>query len=172
MRMRGGVMVDVNQPWAKLHPRARIDNARAARAAYEAVAKFPNDREAAAEEIHKAWIKRNKGDKSQPKALFRPYAQLPESEKDKDRVHVDNIKKAIASVRRQGGAGRTQKPQPVTEFSLTAAQRRALEAARQKLSKVLGREVAMGAFLLAGAEALAAVAKAAPVTPRKRRARD
>src|SRR5262245_60607934 len=51
MRMRGGVMVDVNQPWAKLHPSARTDNALAARAAYDAVKKFPNDREAAAEEI-------------------------------------------------------------------------------------------------------------------------
>src|SRR5262245_225697 len=90
MRMRGGVMVDVNQPWSKLHPKAQADNKRAARDAYQAVKKFPTDREAAAEEVHVAWIKRNKNDASQPKALFKPYARLPEGEKDKDRAHVDN----------------------------------------------------------------------------------
>lgn len=172
MRLRGGVMVDVNQPWAKLHPKARADNERAARAAYEAVKKYPNDREAAAEEIHKAWMKRNNADKNQPKALFKPYAQLPEFEKDKDRVHVDNMKKALASVRRNGAAKRdTAHARTAGAAMLTATQWRSLEAARQKLSKALGQDVPMGPFLLAGAQALAAIAKAAPVKLNKRRQR-
>src|SRR5215207_7671700 len=95
LRQRGGIMVDVNQPWTKLHPKAKADNKRAAYDAYEAVKKFPNNREAAAAYVHVRWIKRNKGDPSQSKALFKPYAQLPEAEKDKDRAHVDNMKRAL-----------------------------------------------------------------------------
>src|ERR1700741_5237550 len=71
MRLRGGVMVDVNQLWSKLDPKAKADNKRAARDAYDAVKKFPKDREAAAEYVHQAWIKRNKDDPSQPKDLFK-----------------------------------------------------------------------------------------------------
>src|SRR5690606_23126471 len=100
MRQRGGIMVDINQPWSKLHANAKADNKNAARDAYAAVMKFPNDREAAAIEVHKAWIARNKHDKSLDKALFKPYAQLSEVEKDKDRAHVDNMKKAIAATRK------------------------------------------------------------------------
>jgi hypothetical protein len=99
MRLRGGVMVDVNQPWSKLDARAKTDNKRAARDAYAAVMKFPKHREAAADFVHQRRMKRNKADASQPKALFKPYARLPEVEKDKDRAHVDAMKKAIARVR-------------------------------------------------------------------------
>jgi hypothetical protein len=96
MRMRGGVLVDVNQPWAKLHAKAKADNRAAALAAYEALQRYPDDREAAAAYVHRAWIRRNRGDKNQPRALFKPYAQLSEVEKDKDRAHIDNMKRAIA----------------------------------------------------------------------------
>lgn len=102
MRLRGGVMVDVNQPWSKLDARAKADNKGAARDAYLALKTFPKDREAAADYVHRAWMKRNKGDASQPKALFKPYAKLPAVEKDKDRAHVDAMKKAVAAVRRRG----------------------------------------------------------------------
>lgn len=99
MRLRGGVMVDINQPWSKLDPKAQAENRVAARNAYEAVKKFPRSREAASDYVHRCWIKRNKKDPNQPKALFKPYAQLPEIEKDKDRAHIDIMKKALAKVR-------------------------------------------------------------------------
>ncbi len=100
MRLRGGIMVDVNQPWSKLNPRAKVDNKRAARDAYAALKKFPKDREAAADFVHRCWMERNKDDASQPKALFKSYARLPAAEKDKDRAHVDAMKAAVAAVRR------------------------------------------------------------------------
>src|ERR1700741_2281482 len=56
MRLRSGAMVDINQPWSKLDAKAKADNKRAARDAYDAVKKFPNDREAAADYGHKRWI--------------------------------------------------------------------------------------------------------------------
>ena len=120
MRLRGGVMVDVNQPWSKLHPKAKADNKRAAYDAYEAVTKFPNDREAAAAYVHECWVRRNKNDPSQPKALFNPYARLPEVEKDKDRAHIDNMKRALAAVRKASSkktprkAAKNTKPQSAT----------------------------------------------------------
>lgn len=163
MRLRGGVMVDVNQPWEKLHPKAKADNRVAGYAAYEAVRKFPDDREAAAAYIHDAWIKRNKGDKSQPKALFKPYAQLPEVEKDKDRAHVDTMKKAIAAVRKRARATRAGRPSPRTSppaLKLSAPDLRRIEAARKELSQLLGREASAEAVVLAGAEAVVALCKA------------
>jgi hypothetical protein len=56
-------------------------------AAEQAVKKFPDDIEKAAEYIHVEWMKRN------PKADYNAaqhvaYDQLPEDEKEKDRVHV------------------------------------------------------------------------------------
>jgi hypothetical protein len=166
MRMRGGVMVDINQPWSKLDARAKEDNRRAARDAFAALKRFPKDREAASDYIHRAWIRRNKGDKSQPKELFKPYAQLPEVEKDKDRAHVDRMKKAIAAVSKSGKqrvgkktSGRTKAAFKVVRIDAGAWRR--LERAAGDLSKLLGREVAPEALLAAGAEAVAAVAKAA-----------
>ena len=98
MRLRGGVMVDINKPWASLDPKAKAENKRAAYDAYDAVMRFPDDREAAANDVHISWMKRNKADPNQPKALFKPYAKLPEVEKDKDRAHIDRMKEAIAAV--------------------------------------------------------------------------
>jgi hypothetical protein len=165
MRMRGGVMVDINQPWSKLDARAKEDNRRAARDAFAALKRFPKDREAASDYIHRAWIRRNKGDKSQPKELFKPYAQLPEVEKDKDRAHVDRMKKAIAAVRKSAKklvaktSRRTKAAFKVVRIDAGAWRR--LERAAGDLSKLLGREVAPEALLAAGAEAVVAVAKAA-----------
>jgi hypothetical protein len=164
MRQRGGVMVDVNQPWAELHPKAKADNMRAARDAYRAVVRYPADREAAAAYVHTCWIKRNKGDASQSKALFKPYAQLPEVEKDKDRAHVDNMKKAISAVRKPSGKKRAK---PKTKRAgLTKAVRvdarawRRLEAAAKSLSSALGREVAPELLLDASVQAVAALCRA------------
>ncbi|MBS0385126.1 MAG: hypothetical protein JSS00_07230, partial [Proteobacteria bacterium] len=56
MRLRGGKMVDINQPWKRLDPRAKADNKLAAYAAFAAIEKFPSDREKAADYVHKQWI--------------------------------------------------------------------------------------------------------------------
>lgn len=152
MRERGGVMVDVNQPWSKLHPKAKADNKRAAQDAYRAVKKFPSDREAASNFVHECWIKRNKHDGSQPKALFKPYKALPEVEKDKDRAHVDAMKKALAATRKR--PAKKTKPKTVQIDARTWAR---LETAARTLSKNLGRPVPVEVLANAGIEALAAV---------------
>ena len=78
---------NINVPFEKLHPDWQRENLAAGKAAADAVTKFPNDIEKAAEFIHIEWMKRN------PKADYNaaqhvPYNQLPEDEKEKDRVHV------------------------------------------------------------------------------------
>lgn len=78
---------DINVPFGKLHPDWQRENLAAGRAAMQAVKQFPNDIEKASEFIHNEWMKRN------PKADYNaaqhvPYDQLPEPEKEKDRVHV------------------------------------------------------------------------------------
>ena len=83
----GGPKADINVPFEELHPTAQQENLAAGRAAAEAVTKFPDDMEKAAEYIHIQWMKRN------PKADYNaaqhvPYDELPEDEKEKDRVHV------------------------------------------------------------------------------------
>jgi len=175
MRLRGGVMVDVNQPWSKLHPNAKADNKRAAYDAYAAVTRFPDDREAAAAYVHARWIKRNKNDPSQPKALFAPYNRLPEAEKDKDRAHVDNMKKALAAVRKSVGKAAprevAKKAKPaVKSVQIDAKTWRRLELAARDLSRRLGRDVPPEALLTAGVEAIAAVCKAVPAGARSKKA--
>ena len=154
MRMRNGVLVDVNRPWAKLNPAAKADNLAAARAAYAAVMKFPDDREAAADYVHKQWIARNKADKHQPRALFKPYASLPEVEKDKDRAHIDQMKQALG--KRAKAAPAKKQAAPALAFS--AQDRRKLEGARKRVAAALGRDVALEALIVASAEALASMA--------------
>lgn len=159
MRLRGGIMVDINKPWASLHPKAKAENKRAAHDAFDAVKRFPEDREAASEYVHVRWMERNKGDKSQPKALFKPYARLPEVEKDKDRAHVDRMKAALRAV---GPKKKAPRKAPATKSVRIDAKTWArLERAAKDLSKALGREVKAEALLVAGAEAVAAVSKAA-----------
>lgn len=175
LRQRGGVMVDINQPWARLHPKAKADNKHAAYDAFEAVKKFPNDREAAANYVHERWIKRNKGDPNQPKALFKPYAQLPEVEKDKDRAHVDEMNRALAAVRKGASkwapkAARAKRVAPATTVRVDAKAWRRLESAARQLSATLGREVTPEALLGAGVEAMAAVCKAVAAEARSKKA--
>ncbi|MGE0530761.1 MAG: hypothetical protein AB7G40_16460 [Hyphomonadaceae bacterium] len=162
MRLRGGVMVDINKPWAKLDPKAKADNKRAAYDAYDAVMRFPDDREAAANYVHERWMARNKGDASQPKALFKAYAKLPEVEKDKDRAHVDRMKKAIAATSPKKKAVKKTKAKAAYKTVRVEAKAWArLEAAAKDLSKVLGRKVTPEALFIAGVEAVAAAARKA-----------
>jgi hypothetical protein len=176
MRLRGGVMVDVNQPWSKLHPKAKADNEIAARDAYQAVKRFPTDREAAAAYVHERWMARNKGDASQPKALFKPYGQLPKVEKDKDRAHVDSMKKALAAVRKSArvkapskAAKARSKRAARTTVHVDAKSWQRLESAAKDLSKALGRPVAPETLLNAGLEAMAAVTKAVAAQARAKK---
>ena len=158
MRLRGGVMVDINKPWASLDPRAKADNKAAAYDAFEAVKRFPDDREAASEYVHVRWMARNKGDKTQPKALFKPYARLPEVEKDKDRAHVDRMKAALRAVSPKKKTPRRAAAKTVKIDAKTWAR---LEKAARTLSKAVGANITAEALLVAGAEAVAAVSKAA-----------
>jgi hypothetical protein len=82
-----GTEGDINVPFDKLHPDWQKENLAAGQAAEHAVKKFPDDIEKASEFIHIEWMKRN------PKADYNaaqhvPYDQLPEDEKEKDRVHA------------------------------------------------------------------------------------
>lgn len=162
MRLRGGIMVDINQPWRTLDPAAKADNKRAARDAFDAVKKFPNDREAASDYVHKRWIARNKVDKSLSKDLFKPYKQLSEAEKDKDRAHVDRMKEALAAVRKAKVAKKAAPATKTLRVDVKAWAR--LEAAAKRLA------VSPDALLLAGIEAVVAVsgAASAKARPRKR----
>jgi hypothetical protein len=165
MRLRGGVMVDINKPWARLDPKAKADNKRAAYDAFDAVKRFPDDREAASEYVHECRIKRNKADRSQPKALFKPYARLPEVEKDKDRAHVDRMRAALRAVSPKKKTTRPKAAKAATKIVRVDAKAwLRLEKAAKDLSKVLGREVTVAALLMAGAEAVVAVSKSAVKT--------
>jgi hypothetical protein len=159
LRMRGGKMVDINKPWKDLDPKAKAENKLAAYAAYDAIEKFPNDREEASEYVHKQWIKRNRADPSQPKALFKPYSALPEVEKDKDRAHIDQMKAALAAVRRPKAPRRIAK-KAVRLLTVDARSAARLEAAAARLSAVLGRRVTAQALLAAGVEAVLAASEA------------
>ena len=90
----GGPKADINVPFDKLHPTAQQENLAAGQAAAEAVAKFSNDIEKAAEYIHIEWMKRNPKD-DYTAAQHVPYDQLPEIEKEKDRVHVRTMMKLM-----------------------------------------------------------------------------
>jgi hypothetical protein len=153
MCLRGGAMVDINKPWKDLDPKAQAENKRAARDAYRAVTKFPTDREAAAAFVHECWMRRNRKDPSQPKALFAPYAKLSKVEKDKDRQHIDVMKQALAAVRKQA-------PKRVAKGGgLSPATLRKLEAVAADLSALSGRRVTADQVALAGVQAINAIYK-------------
>lgn len=160
LRQRGGVMVDINQPWSSLHSKAKADNKIAAYDAYDAVKKFPNDREAASAYVHDRWMARNKKDASQPKALFKPYAALPKVEKDKDRAHVDNMKKALAAVSKAPAKKRVKKASKVAgarSIKVDAKTWAALAAAARDVAKLTGRDVAPETLVNVGLAAFATI---------------
>jgi hypothetical protein len=82
-----GTEGDINVPFHKLHTDWKKENIGAGHAAMAAVKKHPHDMEKAAEHVHNEWMKRN------PKSDYnasqhKPYKDLPDDEKEKDRVHV------------------------------------------------------------------------------------
>ena len=59
-----------------------------------AIRRHKDDTESAAEHVHNEWMKRN------PKADYNasqhvPYSELPESEKNKDREHVETMRNLL-----------------------------------------------------------------------------
>jgi len=109
---------DINVPFNKLHPDWQRENLAAGKAAEAAVKSYPNalsdpdEMEKAAEFIHVEWMKRN------PKADYNAaqhvsYDQLPEPEKEKDRVHVRTMAKLMGktggSVQEYGDTAKGQK---------------------------------------------------------------
>jgi hypothetical protein len=89
-----GTEGDINVPFDQLHPDWQKENLAAGEAAKKAVTQFPDDEEAAAEYVHAEWMKRNpKGDWNAEQHVA--YDQLPEEEKEKDRVHVRTMKKLM-----------------------------------------------------------------------------
>jgi|GEM_PF-2364163 len=176
LRMRQGKMVDVNQPWERLDPAAKQDNKLAAYDAYAAVERFPKNREKAAAFVHAAWVKRNRADPNQPPGLFKPYAELSEVEKDKDRAHVDEMKDAVAAVtstaerKRKKAKNKKKAKKKPPPLALDAALAERLEAAAAALSKATGAELSAEALLAAAAEAVLAICDAAaPARPRNKR---
>jgi len=82
-----GTEGDINVPFADLHPDWQKENLAAGHAAHRAVKHFGRNMEKAAEYVHNEWMKRN------PRADYNaaqhvPYDDLPDDEKEKDRVHV------------------------------------------------------------------------------------
>ena len=91
-----GTEADINVPFVQLHFDWQKENLLAGVAAKAAVDQFPddNDLEKAASFIHEEWMKRN------PKESWNahqhvPYAELPEPEKEKDRVQVRMMKEFL-----------------------------------------------------------------------------
>ncbi|MFT3726538.1 MAG: hypothetical protein QM759_01765 [Terricaulis sp.] len=176
MRMRGGKMVDINQPWSSLDSAAKADNMIAAEAAYSALERYPKNREKAAAFVHKQWVKRNRTDPNQSPDLFKPYAELPEIEKDKDRVHIDQMKAALAAVAKpkKAKAKKDKKPgkakkEKLPGLQLDAAMAARLDAAAAALSKATGREISAQALLVAGAEAVLVICETAAPSKRKKK---
>ena len=82
-----GTKGDINVPFHKLHPFWQKENIGAGHAALAAVKKHPKDIEKASDHVHNEWMKRNPK-KDYNAAQHVPYKDLPEDEKEKDRVHV------------------------------------------------------------------------------------
>lgn len=170
MRMRGGKMVDINQPWSALDSAAKADNKLAAQAAYDAIDRFPKNREKAAAYVHKQWIKRNRADPNQAQDLFKPYSELPDVEKDKDRTHIDQMKAALKAVAKAKKKAKSAKPKAkATALALDTKVTARLEVAAAALSAATGRKVTAEALLLAGAEAVLAICETAAPAKRKKK---
>lgn len=91
-----GTEGNINVPFDQLHFDWKKENLLAGAAAKASVDKFPHDNELenAAEYVHEEWMKRN------PKESWNahqhvPYAELPEPEKEKDRVQVRMMKEFL-----------------------------------------------------------------------------
>jgi hypothetical protein len=100
-----GTEGDINVPFEKLHPDWKKENLAAGHAAHRAVKRFDRDMEKAAEYVHNEWMQRN------PKAEYNaaqhvPYDDLPEDEKEKDRVHVRTMMRLMGQPYEQNVAER------------------------------------------------------------------
>ena len=89
-----GTSGNINVPFDQLHPDWQKENIDAGKAALEAVKKYGSDIERAAEHVHNEWMKRNpKNDYNAHQHV--PYSQLSEEEKNKDKEHVETMRKLM-----------------------------------------------------------------------------
>ena len=89
----GGQVDILNTSYEDLPEKWKKENKLGAEAAVDAVEKFGADMEAAAEHVHVKWLERN-GEWA-PEAQKKPYADLSDEEKEKDRVFVRDARKAL-----------------------------------------------------------------------------
>ena len=87
---------DINKPLDEIHPDHAKENLDAGEAAFDAFLNNKDDIEAAADKIHQKWMARpaNKlyeGNKAQ----HVPYTELPDAEKEKDRIQYQIMKDII-----------------------------------------------------------------------------
>lgn len=80
-----GTEGDINLPFAEIHPDWQKENLVGGAVAFKAVNRFGEDIEAGSAYIHEKWMERNElGDWNAH--LHVPYEELPEVEKEKDRI--------------------------------------------------------------------------------------
>lgn len=92
-----GSYLDINKPFKDLHFDWQRENLLAAFAAKQACLLNPRDDEAAADYIHKEWMKRNpKTDTNAAQHV--PFASLSDADKEKDRKHVLIMREAMKSM--------------------------------------------------------------------------
>ena len=121
---------DINVPFNKLHPDWQKENLAAGNAAKDAVTKHPNDIEKAAEHVHNKWMERNpKQDYNAAQHV--PYSELPEDEKEKDRVHVRTMQNLMSTNEEIQDSG-WKKPQTSAKI-----QNRAKNLARQAMKQAV-----------------------------------
>lgn len=81
---------DINQPFDAIHADWQKENLAAGTAAKYAVDNY-DDEEQGSDYIHQEWMKRNpKGDWNAAQHV--PYSELPDEEKEKDRIHYRTMK--------------------------------------------------------------------------------
>lgn len=102
----GGEVDIANTPYDKLPPKWQQENKSAGQSAIQAVQKQLEtnennmnriDIEAVSSSIHDAWMNRNSWAKDQTPQLFVPYNELPEEEKEKDRVQARKAIELLSS---------------------------------------------------------------------------
>ena len=90
-----GASFDICVAWHELHPAWRRQQVAAQQDYVDAVAGVA-DMETAASIVHDVWMLNNIHELAARPHLFRPYEQLQEAEKNKDRATVQNIRDAVS----------------------------------------------------------------------------
>jgi hypothetical protein len=92
-----GTEGDINVPFEELHLDWKKENLAAGKAAIEALRKFPNNIEDAADFVHQQWMKRNPKEEWNASQHI-SYSELSPEEKNKDRVQVVIVHEIMSSL--------------------------------------------------------------------------